>query len=185
MERDEELKVITELLDSSTSDRVVGVLAGAYVDERLLEKLKKRLISIEEDADLSYQIFENGPLGSFAARINMGYLLGIFSKEVRLELTAISKIRNAFAHRTSIDFTSASVTKLLQRLTLVNRFRHPEQPTYFSGGSTDPDEVWFAPQGLFPTTGRGLYLASTQILLGYIWNAPDLPPHRPKPIGQP
>jgi len=40
----------------------------------------------------------NGPISSFAAKIDMAYALGITADEVNLELNKIRKIRNLFAH---------------------------------------------------------------------------------------
>lgn len=183
LEHNEELKTITELLESGTSDRVVGVLAGAYVDERLLSKIKKRLIAVEEDSDLHSRIFEfGGPLSSFGARINMGFMLGIYGEEVRQELNAIARIRNEFAHRTSVDFSIPRVARHIHKLKLLERFRHPIERDMFAGGSSDLDEAWFTPQGRFPVTGRGVYLFTAQILIGYIWTANDARPTPPKPL---
>lgn len=41
---------------------------------------------------------QSGPLGSFAAQIDMGYLLGLYPDYVRDKLHTIRLIRNEFAH---------------------------------------------------------------------------------------
>ena len=50
------------------------------------------------------QIFgPNSALGSFSAKINLGYLMGLYSRDAYRELDCIRTIRNDFAHELHIN----------------------------------------------------------------------------------
>jgi hypothetical protein len=52
----------------------------------------------------------NGPLGSFANEILIGYALNIFGDETKANLDIIRAVRNAFAHaKIPIKFTTPQV----------------------------------------------------------------------------
>jgi hypothetical protein len=54
---------------------------------------------MHRDAEAEGRMFKGyGPLNTFAARIDLGLLLGIYPKEFWVRLHLIRKIRNEFAH---------------------------------------------------------------------------------------
>lgn len=76
------------------SDRACGVLHASWVDQMLETAIKGQL-----RANLSNKLFGfNGPLGTFSARIMMGYSLGLFGQKTNHDLLLIRTIRNEFAH---------------------------------------------------------------------------------------
>ena len=71
-------------------------------------------LSKEDENDL---FSKAGPLATLSAMIDMGYALGLISKEVRDELHLIREIRNAFAHTIGvIDFAMPEVANVCKRL---------------------------------------------------------------------
>jgi DNA-binding MltR family transcriptional regulator len=78
------------------SDRGCGLFATAYIDKALSDLLFVSLVSAKE---IERDLFEGtAPLGSFSARIKMGYYLGLISSSCRRDLDILRKIRNDFAH---------------------------------------------------------------------------------------
>lgn len=78
------------------SDRGAVIVSAALIDEILLEILKKQLLPAAKlDND---ELFKNGPLTEFGARVHLAYRIGLIRKNVKEALLRIAKIRNAFAH---------------------------------------------------------------------------------------
>jgi len=80
----------------SSPDRIAGIVAAAFVEDRLTTALKSRLH--QEEALLERMFRSSGPLGSFAAKIDLACLVGLCSKGAYQDLNAIRRIRNEFAH---------------------------------------------------------------------------------------
>lgn len=97
----QEREAINEIL-SSKSDRVLAVLGGAIVDDRLRTAIIYRL---RDDSTRIDRLFDpSGPLGAFANKIDLAYLLHIYDKRTRDALSSIAKIRNYFAHSLTASF---------------------------------------------------------------------------------
>jgi hypothetical protein len=59
----------------------------------------------------------SGPLGNFGAKIDLGFLMGLYGREKRDDLHTIREIRNAFAHKTkTITFNSTEPKTLCKKL---------------------------------------------------------------------
>jgi len=68
-----------------------------------------RPLSVEEHRELFDR--DGAPLGTFYDKIEIGYALRLFDKEVRDELHRIRRIRNAFAHHLSVRTFSSPQLK--------------------------------------------------------------------------
>jgi DNA-binding MltR family transcriptional regulator len=95
----------------------------------------------------------SGSLGTFSAKIDLAYSLGIYGEKTYRELNMIRKIRNEFAHILGpLNFNSPDVE---------NRCR----------------ELWFPKvveinhQPLAPKEARAQYLRSVNILNSLLWDA--------------
>ncbi len=77
------------------------------------------------DDDAGHRMFDdtvNGPLGTFAAKIKMGHVLGIYPKIAQDELDMIRLIRNAFSHSwEQIDFSTQAIIDGCQELQIPKR----------------------------------------------------------------
>ncbi|MDD2898327.1 MAG: DUF4145 domain-containing protein [Desulfuromonadaceae bacterium] len=105
--------------DLSGSDRACAVLAGALLDDRLMNLLKTYLVPSEKPND--DKLFSpSGALGSFSARIELCRRLNLIDDKTRLCLDLIRKIRNDAAHKHEFDFieqsTSDKVELILSKL---------------------------------------------------------------------
>lgn len=105
----------------TASDRAAAIVAAACVEESLESVLT---VHFERNETLLREIFRStGPLGSFSAKISMGYLMRIYPKIVLKELDTIKEIRNAFAHRVPTQtFSTQRVRDLANNLSLFERF---------------------------------------------------------------
>lgn len=96
------------------------IMAAAWLDdslERCLEKHFSRDPGIAKDL-----LRSDGPLGNFAVRIKIAYLLGLISEPIRQDLDLIRAIRNDFAHvRERISFTDQ---RIKDRCDAMNVYRY-------------------------------------------------------------
>lgn len=94
------------------SDRAAIVLGAAHMDELLKDILKKRLINPKKD------LFEfNGPFGTFSARINSAYVLGVIDKAFTDKLHMIRNLRNSSAHNIKkIDLNTPEISQQLAQI---------------------------------------------------------------------
>lgn len=77
------------------SDRGLALIGGAFLDEKLAATLAAFFAS-DSPALLHGK---NAPLGSFSARIETCYALGLIEESERNECDYIRRIRNEFAHK--------------------------------------------------------------------------------------
>lgn len=93
---------LRELIDGQFSDRIVGIVGGAMLDDALRTVLELRL-RITSDESL-FRV--NGALGSAAPKIELAYRLYIFDKPMRQTMHGIVEIRNQMAHLLETSFNS-------------------------------------------------------------------------------
>ena len=105
----------SEIRELSTKSQAGTVLVSAAVVEDHLQKLlltKMRTLSNNK----AKRIF-NGPLRSFAAKIDVAYAFELIDDELYDDLTVIRDIRNEFAHSVvETDFSSPEIIELVQKL---------------------------------------------------------------------
>jgi hypothetical protein len=103
-------------------DRSTAIVAGAALEDCLEDAIKQQLVN---NKALFNSFFKGmGPLATFAAKINMAVLLGIFDEESARPLHTIRRIRNDFAHSTRpLDFSSQHIAALCQNLMNATDFR--------------------------------------------------------------
>jgi len=126
-------------------DRVVGIVLGAMLDERLAETIK---YAIQEDKKLIDSSFdhESNLFGSLGSRTTLGFFLGLFTKATRRDLALIAKIRNAFAHKVEVHlFDDDPICNWVDELAM------PATHLKINNGNT----IWdFDPKLLPPLTTR-------------------------------
>jgi hypothetical protein len=99
------------------SHRATAVVGGAFVEEHLTHVLKSRMV---KDAKVAEEMFASGrAFGDFGAKVDLGYLIGLYSKRAHKELTTIRRIRNDFAHQLELNsFDRDDIRDRCQNLTL-------------------------------------------------------------------
>src|SRR5262245_14808199 len=100
------------LIQESDMPRVL--IAVGYLDQWVASILSKFFVSGEtSNAILS----DRGMLGSFSARTDLAYCLGLIPKEMYQNLRKVGEIRNRFAHHhLTLTFEDAAAAKLCDDL---------------------------------------------------------------------
>jgi DNA-binding MltR family transcriptional regulator len=110
-------KPILEEIQKQT-DRAAALIASAYLEERLIEAIKARIVRNE---DLEGRLFKgSGPMAAFAVKIDLGFMLGIYGDRVRRAFHTIREIRNEFAYKPQPrDFNSQRISDLCKNIRMV------------------------------------------------------------------
>ena len=105
---------------ANESDRGAVIVSAALLDDALLNMLKAKLCpSLEREDELFEGIY--APLGTFAAKIDLAYRVGLINAEFRKILHLMRKLRNDFAHSVhKVDFTDRTVQSRLRELFRLN-----------------------------------------------------------------
>jgi hypothetical protein len=109
-------KPILEEIEKQT-DRAAALIATSYLEDRLVEAIKARTV---RDQNVEKDMFRNsGPLGSFSAKIDLGFMLGLYDGVVRKMLHTVRDIRNEFAHVAQPrDFNSQRIADLCKNISI-------------------------------------------------------------------
>jgi len=97
------------------SDRASAILGATYLETSLKQLIVCFLI---DDPKATHQLLnEEGPLGSFHARLKAAYCMGLLSKTEYHDLNLIIEIRNMFANAIEINsFTNNEIRDKCYRL---------------------------------------------------------------------
>lgn len=89
------------------------IVAASMMDELLRSLLIAKLVPVSSSTD---ELFDgaNAPLGTFSARIEMAYRIGLISVRFARDLHLVRRIRNDFAH--NIHGASFDDTRVRQRI---------------------------------------------------------------------
>ena len=99
------------------SPRATAIVAGTFVQDRLIEVIKSRLV---QNDNTFRELFGPGrAIGDFSTQIDLGLLLRIYTAVAQKELHTIRRIRNDFAHRmTAKTFDEQRTSALCANLKL-------------------------------------------------------------------
>jgi hypothetical protein len=78
------------------NDRGAAIIAGALLEDFVVDAIKTRLLPDEKVIDQF--LTGMGPLATFSAKIDMAYLLKIVTSDCRRVMHIIRRVRNEFAH---------------------------------------------------------------------------------------
>jgi DNA-binding MltR family transcriptional regulator len=97
-------------------DRGTALIAAAWLDDSLEEYI--RVVAFRPDDQTAKMMLRTGgPLGSFATRTNIAYLLHLIEPKARRDLESIRDVRNTFAHsRSHIRFSTPTIRDRCRRL---------------------------------------------------------------------
>ncbi len=135
-------KLITE--STAESDRAAVILLAAELDELLRKIIEKRLVPHNKKVSDHDILSSSGALGSFAARIDMGYRLGVLDSLVAYDLNLIRRIRNLFAHKThGLHFESKEPQKLVSK-SKIAKLKPYRGPSLIATDLTETRKAFFA-----------------------------------------
>jgi len=143
------------------SNRELSVVTASILDACLAELLSARVLNLPKEAAEFFGFNGNNyaPGATFGARIHLAVLLGIIRPEDGAILRSIKNIRNAFAHKVRVDFTSPRVQPLMQSLfELYSKSRMIRSGTGLVGRFHKIDEL-HSHLDLTPEAGAVLLLA--------------------------
>jgi mannitol operon repressor len=107
------------------TDRGTVLIAGAYLDDLLASLL--RAFFVDDPKIVNGLITIDGPLGTFATRIDLTYCLGLIRSDQHEDLHTCRKIRNLCAHsHKRISFDEQPIIDLcrnLKQIHLVEQLR--------------------------------------------------------------
>lgn len=115
--REEDVKYFSSFLSEfqEETDRGAALVGAALIDDRLERLLKSHLLECKQSKEILNG--GNSPLGSFSARTNMAYCLGLITELEYKEIETIRKVRNEFAHKVhGLSFKDQKVNDLCQNL---------------------------------------------------------------------
>lgn len=105
----------------SESERGLALLAAAFLDEHLRQLLETFMVD-DQNAVSELLDSPNASLGSFSARIEASYCLGLISREMRDDLKQVRLIRNRFAHDLQgLSFADQQISQRCDNLSFVAR----------------------------------------------------------------
>lgn len=154
------------------SDRAVAIVGGSIV-ERCLELA---LIShLHRNKKITDQLFRpSGAFGSFATKIHLGLLTGIYGSAGHKELAIVKDIRNKFAHSLdTVGFEAAQISAWAKNLKFGERYTSDmdkvaeRDPTFDYKNTPHGDwPVWIGASNRDETlrNPRGRFLLSIQTL---------------------
>jgi len=101
------------------SDRVVAVVSGAYLDACLCNLLERFLVDDTHEVGrlLGTTHESESGLATYSSRARAAYCLGLIGRSEFDQLKSIARIRNHFAHHTSVSFGHPSIKKEVRSLT--------------------------------------------------------------------
>lgn len=113
LEDDSHSEIIEEI--ERGRDRSAAIVGASYLEERLTATLRQGL---QQDDEVASRMFKgHGPLATFSAKIEIGYLLGAYRAHTRKKMHTVREIRNAFAHSsTKITFKTQRIKDLCKNL---------------------------------------------------------------------
>jgi hypothetical protein len=104
----------------------------------------------------------DGAMGTYDAKVTLGYLLNLYVDETKRNLEAIGSIRNRFAHRARISsFDHKDLETFFKAITLPDRLRGDPSTDYYHLVGTQAPISSGAPKRL-------RYLTTIQMLLAYL-----------------
>lgn len=121
-----DMAVLAEI-NQGASDRALGIIAASLVEIHLTKLLNQAFIQEQKVGDkqpvYDLMFHSSGPLGPFANKIRLSYLLGLISEEFYRNLEFMRQIRNLFAHYTEIgSFQHEKISSRCANLTLVDKY---------------------------------------------------------------
>jgi DNA-binding MltR family transcriptional regulator len=145
------------------------VMATSIIDLALAELLSLRLRDDPKEYEEFLGLNEDGraPCGSFGARIQLAYLVGIITKDDATVFRHLKRLRNVFAHQTQLDFRDPKIRTIIRNIydALAKRIRNEPSyarkeidffPSYFRDHVHCSDAILFTLLGIYQLHLKGI-----------------------------
>jgi DNA-binding MltR family transcriptional regulator len=108
-------RAIIEEIEKQT-DRGAAIIGAALVDDVLARAILGKFISLSSTKKKAL-FGGSGPLGTYQAKIDLAYALGLLTDAMATDFKLIGSVRNKFAHRpTAIGFSDKDIADLCSNL---------------------------------------------------------------------
>ncbi len=85
------------------NERAVAIVGVSFLDLLLEHILREFFLDDEKEVEKLFK-HDQGPLGTFSAKIKLSFCLGLIPKPIKDDLQLAAKIRNRFAHNLKTSF---------------------------------------------------------------------------------
>jgi hypothetical protein len=168
-------RAIQEVVYGNYPDRVLAIVTAALLDDHVTACLTE---SLWKDDKTTSRLF-SGALSGLSSKIDLAYLMGLYTVEVRDDLKTIAKIRNEFAHNpTEVTFETAKIIDLCQNLKIAKYLS--DGNGWLHGGRTVVEGIIVShrPARRLPELPRDIFVECFMLLLRAVTFHE---PQRPKP----
>lgn len=158
---DKDKELFKEMLGES--DRAAAIVAVAYLEDRLTKAIKANL---RDDDDAANRLLKpTGPIGPLGNKLLLGYLMRLYTKEFRDDLSIFAEVRNMFAHwDRPVHFGYKEVRTKVEKLRLHARLFGED----FPGGIKPPFNRGYA---------RYIFVSTADMMAGQLEAITDDPKH--------
>jgi hypothetical protein len=100
----------------TTSDRGAAIIGGGLV-EWCVERMIFTRLRVRDDATMQTLTSRDGALQTFYGKIHLAYAMGAYGSGIKVQLEAVRRIRNLFAHQMRrLDFETNEVVIEVRKL---------------------------------------------------------------------
>lgn len=92
------------------NDRSIVIVGIAFIEDIMLYCLENFFPS--NSSTVKRLLSHRGPIGTFSAKTDLLYSIGLISKVIKQDLDKLGQIRNEFAHKTTVSFDDEFISKL-------------------------------------------------------------------------
>jgi hypothetical protein len=141
----------------SESDRVAVIVALARLEELLRELMKAFLVDDHETKERVLNPLEQGILSTFSGLVDIAFLSGLLSKDVKQALKSMARLRNHFAHNPNYRMFDDLILRLPKAKKRQNDLKYFQDKAaeILASDDTDPNS---------PGAIRGTFLALFHML---------------------
>jgi len=105
-----------------SEDRPAAILVSTHLEDSIQDLILTKMVPLNS-TELGEMFSGDRLLGTFSAKIQIAYALGLIGPKTRRDLDLIRLVRNAFAHsRKTIRFATKEVADVCDQLTMLERF---------------------------------------------------------------
>jgi hypothetical protein len=135
------IRVLMEIFGAS--HRAGAIVAAAQVEDVLARAILSRMCKMTRAEEKLLLVGASAPMGTFYAKIHIGYALGLFSDSVRDDLGIIKDIRNLFAHEIGLrDFNDPMISALCRKFNFPHSIAGKPQGLRLPVNMDDPRDVF-------------------------------------------
>lgn len=133
-----------------SDDRSCALIIASYLDQCLEILLRQSFVDARLADDL---LVDNGPLGTFAAKIKLARSLNLISGRLYHDIQLVRKLRNHFAHNfESAQFNQDPALSWCRSMEIPKKLKYANGQTIFEAAQKNPRTLFVVVGGIMATT---------------------------------